>query len=549
METRNDTILRYADRIYSFAYGKTKNHHQAQDLAQEILVQLCGGRTDFTAIGNMDAYIYRICRYTWSNYLRKNKPMWQALENADVLDVLASEENVEEDFLERELFEQLRQEVMYLGRIRRQITVMYYYENRTGDEIAEILGIPPSTVRWHMRKTRDTLKERMEMKTQNEIYTPVRLDVGHSGWAEDYNMHGMRTDVLTQNIVWVCREKALTVEEIARTLGCAAVYLENKIDELTDMDYMRKVGANRYITNFMIENVQYVLKTGGWQYKYAYPTARAVCGMLRERLPQIKKSDVMDGEFSDDFLLAALLVPELNRAGALLSHFIRQRAGLSFPCVTPKRSDGSEHWVCAWNQSSVTDEAMTGYDADYLDFMRYSSLTYKDREAGGLHSQQCDHRLFGGWRDFENTELKQLARVRELIEKEETPNDYDMDGIVNLREKGYIRIDGGRPVILIPCLRKNGNGSADTGDVIGRYEKLFAENLNMDEVCADCLKEIELRKRLIPAHLDDNQRNAILGGSTNIHPSAMFYTLYQNGDLAMPTEDEQKRILTLVWEV
>ena len=548
MEQRDETILRYADRIYSFAYVKTRNHHQAQDLAQDILVQLCDRRIDFQAIENMDAYIYRICRYTWSNYFRKNKPMWQALENTGVLEFLTSDENVEEDFLEREMYERLRQEVMYLSRIRRQITVMYYYENRTGEEIGEILGIPSATVRWHMRKTKDTLKERMEMKNQNEIFTPVRLEVGHSGWAADYNMHGLRTDVLMQNICWVCREKALTVEEIARTLGCAAVYLEDKIDELVDMDYMKKVGGNRYVTNFMIQDIQYVLKDSEWKYKYAYPVAKAVCSMMRERLAQVKEAHFIDGEFTDDFLLAALLVLELNRASALLSHFIRQRRSLSFPCVTPKRSDGSEHWVSAWYPGSVAEEALAGYDEDYLDFVQYSPMTYKNREAGGLHSLQCDHHLFGGWRDFENSELRQLARVHELIERDEFPNDYDMDAITNLCEKGYIRVNDGKPVILIPYLRKNENVSVDAVDVRGLYENLFTEHLDMDTVCGDCLKSIEVIKQLIPAHLDDNLRNSCLNNSTIIPPSAMFYALYRNGDLAMPSDEEQKRILTLVWE-
>ncbi len=57
-------VLEYVNKIYGFAYSKTKNTHNAEDLSQEILIQLLDKRTSFDRIENMDAYIYRICCYT-----------------------------------------------------------------------------------------------------------------------------------------------------------------------------------------------------------------------------------------------------------------------------------------------------------------------------------------------------------------------------------------------------------------------------------------------------------------------------------------------------
>ena len=57
----NDLIVsKYAKKIYGFSYSKTKNAHDAEDLSQEILVQLFGKEFKSQQIENMDAYVYRI---------------------------------------------------------------------------------------------------------------------------------------------------------------------------------------------------------------------------------------------------------------------------------------------------------------------------------------------------------------------------------------------------------------------------------------------------------------------------------------------------------
>ena len=46
---------------------------------------------------------------------------------------------------------------------------------------------------------------------------------GHDGYAEDMNMKGLGKDPLVTNIAWACYKDALTVEEISRETGVAAV--------------------------------------------------------------------------------------------------------------------------------------------------------------------------------------------------------------------------------------------------------------------------------------------------------------------------------------
>ncbi len=107
---------------------------------------------------------------------------------------------------------------MYLSRIRREIIITYYYENKKGAEIAKALGISPSTVRWHMKETKTILKERMEMTKTNEIYNPQQLSISINGQGNCKGMNGLTSDLIMKNICIICREKPLSIEEIARMI-------------------------------------------------------------------------------------------------------------------------------------------------------------------------------------------------------------------------------------------------------------------------------------------------------------------------------------------
>ena len=60
------------------------------------------------------------------NYYRKDIAKRKNLENASLLDFMQDGANIEEDYVEKELFENLRREIMYLSKAKRDATIMYY---------------------------------------------------------------------------------------------------------------------------------------------------------------------------------------------------------------------------------------------------------------------------------------------------------------------------------------------------------------------------------------------------------------------------------------
>ncbi|MGI6238647.1 MAG: RNA polymerase sigma factor, partial [Christensenellales bacterium] len=105
--------MKYAKRIYAYAYAKTRDTQNAEDLSQEILLALL--RSNTAHIENMDAYVYGICRHVWARYLSRNKPHWEATRHTNALDFLSDEKRVEEAVEQRAEYAVLRREIAYLS--------------------------------------------------------------------------------------------------------------------------------------------------------------------------------------------------------------------------------------------------------------------------------------------------------------------------------------------------------------------------------------------------------------------------------------------------
>lgn len=540
-------VLKYAKKIFGFAYAKTHNSYDAEDLSQEILLQILNKKTDFSDVENMDAYIYRICCYTWSNYLRKNKPEWNMINcSEEIISSIPSDENIEQDLIDRNLFDKLRQEIMYLSRTRRDITIMYYYENKSGDEIAKILGIPSSTVRWHMSETKTILKERIEMTDTNMIYKPVRLNVGINGQGDCRDMNGLTSDLIMQNICVICRENPLSIEEIARTLGISTFYLDEKIEKLLYMDFIRQVGSNKYQTNFFIEDAEYQLANLKFSYENVMSIALPLYNIAKSILPGYRASGLLEGEFSDNSLMYSLLMQLALDCYNDIEARADKITGLSW--TYPRRKDGSRYFVAAdirWR--SKLDEYVS--DEDFKKFCcNGGGNGVSTVDIVTAHSLQYYMKIFGGWRDFESDDLKKLTRVYWIIKNNEAPNDFDKEIIAHLCELGYVRVENGKPMILVPIIRRGAQLENLKKQLETQFDelgsKLEAEKNNYVELVVKQRRSIE---KLLPHYLDKNEKNFHISTCCGFTVYHVIYMLLKNGYLKMPSEDEKKSICTLVY--
>ncbi len=534
MELSQALIDEYAKKIFGFAFSKLHDFHKAEDLSQEILTQLFANSTQEKDIQNMNAFIYRVCQYTWAKYLRGNKRHWQAMGDMSVFEHLQSEDNTEQTLINKETIKQLRQEIAYLSRQRREILIAYYYDNLSSDQIAAALCVPASTVRWHLHKTRLDLKERMEMEKTNAIYNPVRLCVGHNGWVSSMDMNGLCSDLLMQNICWLCR-KPQTVEALAQTMNVAAVYLEDKIEKLLYMDYLKSTGS-KLQTNFFIRDETYQMQHADYVFKHALPLAKSFLSVMTAALPEIRAVGFCSSDEPDSELIFNLMPLFLMHKIGQIDHRVAEKN--HWQHKRPIRKDGTEHWVHAFLEFSLKPQQ----DPAFSEFMQKGGGSGpKTRGTGDLFSVQIDLNCFSGWREFNGEELEQLKRVYTIIKENQTPNDYDKGMIAQLAQLGYVRVENGRPQMLIPYL--TAPQMEQVNAILDRYtDSMF----DFDAAVAVFEGYAKQMKPLIPDSIDENERRHLITSFANA-PDFLFLLL-QNGLLPQPDAALQKRMCTVVYQ-
>lgn len=538
-------IQRYAKKITGFAYSKLHNTTTAEDLSQEILLALFDGLKRQQHISDLDGYVYTICCYTWSKFLRKNKKHWHNLDVTTMFH-LQDDTHVENEVQHLMQMEQLRQEVAYLAELHRKITIMFYYDNQSGDQISAALNIPQATVRWHVTQIKKKLKEGITMATASTQLScePKRLMVGHDGYINVENgMVGLGSYRLVDNIILACYGKKLTVEEIARQLMVASAYLEHHIAELVHMDYLRIVDKNKYTTTFFISELRHHLIASKYHYQHIAPYAKRIYEAFDKRYERIQEIGFLGSELDKDFVLWALIPFVCNTLDYKSMQAVLKRNNAH--SERPKRKDGTEHWVCAtlYDEHYYTVQSeFTEQEVDFHHKTRGNGIKSRD-DGNGLASLQLDSyaTIQTGlhWRVFDSSHLQEINRIAQIIRNQEIPNELDKLMIARFAEQGYVKIEKDLPKLLIPFL------------VEEEYEQL---SVILDEIVAELGEEMfaDYIERFagqfeaeIPGFVSKEER---IYHKYKIFPQyAILYSLAEHGYLRYPDEEEAKRLCTVVW--
>ncbi len=530
-------IKRYAEKIYGFAYSKTGNSHDACDLSQEILLNLCG--CDFTDVQCMDSFIYTVCRYTWSKFLRRNKHEWEAVtvsgEIGDFFDP-ANDGNPEESLVQRETYDRLRREVMYLSGVRRDIIILYYYDRLTCAEIAERLNIPASTVRWHLSKIRSDLKERIVMT--DELYKPKKLNIGHFGWYRNEVYTALESDILMQNICIVCREKAKSIEEISRILGVAAVYLEDKIARLLSMDYMVEKNG-KYCTNFFIQDAHFKIASCRYEREHVPDVAEAYYQVVKAALPAIRAVGFVGCGLPDNELMWDMLAYFMMREIARTDDRMIQELGLEHGA--PMRPDGSRHWVRASEncEDVLASPEMTPEVAEFYKNAAVYGIKCSSNFEGSVRSYQYDMVIFNNRRIFDSYYVTAASKAADLERRGAESDEYDREQLAILANNGYLEITNGHCQLNFPYFTHEEKEKVDR--ILDQYTD---ELLDREKVYQSFVGYAAYIDGFIPAYISKNEK-AHYKTSFDPHVPVLWY-LMNKGLLEKPVN--VNAICTVVYE-
>jgi|GEM_PF-4414644 len=259
------------EKIFGFAVKRTEDSNEAEDLMQDILLEVYKSYMKIKYYEGKEAllgWLWTVARYTYYKWLaRKNKNSVTYIEGMGT-EKLKSQVNIDEKIIKDEEYNFLRREISLLAKSYREVVVSYYVYDKKCSQIAEEIGIPVTTVKWRLHEAKRMLKERMEkVKNYTErTYSPGKLRVTIEGtFTVPYSGFYVKNQVkslLRQNILIYAANKTVSIEDISLELGVPRVYLEEEIEVLISEDVLKKVSNDKYRANFLIlsKEIQSVIK-------------------------------------------------------------------------------------------------------------------------------------------------------------------------------------------------------------------------------------------------------------------------------------------------
>jgi RNA polymerase sigma factor (sigma-70 family) len=148
-------IVEYLPKIYGFAMKKAFSYQEAEELSSDIVEEVYLSFLSAKEIINTDGYVWRISEHVYAKFVSsKKKRAGISLDGMDIPDPTPMWDEDSQSELDT-----LRREIAFLTQMRRRIVYSFYYENKPISSIAKETGIPEGTVKWHLNKARNDLKE------------------------------------------------------------------------------------------------------------------------------------------------------------------------------------------------------------------------------------------------------------------------------------------------------------------------------------------------------------------------------------------------------
>ena len=542
-------ITEYLKPIFGFALKRCKNEHDAEDLSQDIVLKAYRALLIKDDIGDIRKFIWTIAHNALSNYYRDAAKSVIGVSIDEVAEVIADPDSIFDDDDNADTIRRLQSEIAYLSKLQRKIVIAYYFENRKQADIAQDLGIPLGTVKWHLFEAKKELKRGMDtMRKASELkFNPIKFhSYGINGSIGTKSPDEFFRSTLSQNICYCVRNTAKTINEIADDLGVSPVYVETEVEFLEEYGFLQ-AQKDQYIVNFIIsEPTAELLTMQNDMYKRA---AELFANDLYDELTSsgiLDDPDIWCGQ--TDAPISLTESPKADRNFILWSLIPYIAAwsgeklmdeGISFEEVATIRPDGAHN---IYHASVVPDEMILPDDYVYM------------RNWYGPMWNQGDYQMM--WQIDSEWSDRAPVKERNIPEEQErtiTLLNWEKHNLLSkhdyawLAERGYIKTNGDYDGLFKSAWQIVVLASHEIRDkLLAIGEKIKVKYQTEFDALKAPYAEAVLES--VPAHLKKVKEYEL---QFVFHDDGWFLvhcitTLLKNGKLKEPTEGQRKALTTLI---
>ena len=166
----NDLIIKYEKVVFNFAFRLTQNYDDANDVAQDAFIRAYNAIQNFRGDAAFSTWLFRITTNVFLDERKRKKAHpQQSLDeyttNEDQREGMQIEDpgpTPEDVVTANERQRILVKAIQALPEYQRTMVVLYHLQQKSYEEIAEIMNLPLGTVKSRLNRARLALKEKLQ---------------------------------------------------------------------------------------------------------------------------------------------------------------------------------------------------------------------------------------------------------------------------------------------------------------------------------------------------------------------------------------------------
>lgn len=154
-EAFSEIFLKHYDFIFKSVMKYISIEDKAKDITQDVFIKAYEKLETFKNDSKLSSWLYSIAYNISINYITREKDKFVDL-NYD--DFFVSNET-QDDIYDKEMIKELSDALEKLPAHYRIIIKLYYFDEKSYEEISEILNIPINTVKTQLFRAKDKIKK------------------------------------------------------------------------------------------------------------------------------------------------------------------------------------------------------------------------------------------------------------------------------------------------------------------------------------------------------------------------------------------------------
>jgi len=169
-----EIIERYQGKLFAYIYRLVGSREETEDLLQEVFIKAFRNLNSFDVEKKFSSWIYRIAHNESVNHLKRKSLKrfisWEdVVSTKDKMETRDFDDDAHKSWVRKEKNQEVEQALNRLPIKYKQVLVLKYYDDKSYEEISEILDKPINTVGTLINRAKKKLAEELRKDNPEEI--------------------------------------------------------------------------------------------------------------------------------------------------------------------------------------------------------------------------------------------------------------------------------------------------------------------------------------------------------------------------------------------